>query len=311
MGKLKSASVAFIKEWIGDMAEVNAPAKLALFTGLRAIIARNALLLETTLVISLGFLWLEPGGHAVWIVPILVFVGIWFVLVGIKERADYQALQRTGPPKSGQWTAVWGTAQALEKIEGDILAYRLQILDVIRRRSEDFDGDNKESKKNVCRYDGYYLVPTGINTQNGTVRLIGFPDLTFMDKISLPSDFLTRAKDTAYDSPTWLPKPLAREIILAAIHDRVERSLHYSSTDKADKSITSSWILRDGDEICIFGYWKDGTLTTAKNRPRGMPVYKGSVEEVREHLSGLGNAFLVIGAVFLSIALGTAIWSLM
>lgn len=110
-----------------DMAETRAPAKLALFTGIRAIMARNALLLETTIVISVGFLWLGPNGNAVWTVPILVFVGIWFVLFGLKERADFQALQRTGQPKSGQWTAVWGTAQALEKIEGDILAYRLLI----------------------------------------------------------------------------------------------------------------------------------------------------------------------------------------
>lgn len=153
-------------------------------------------------------------------------------------------------------------------------------------------------------------MPTGIKTQNGTVRLIGFPNLGFTDEISLPNDFLTRAKDAAYDSPRWLPKTLAREITLAGIYDRVETSLHYNSADKADKTVTKSWVLRDGDEVCIFGYWKDGTLTTAKNRPNGMPVYKGSVEEVREQLSGLGSAFLGIGAFFLSIALGTAIWSL-
>lgn len=310
VGELDIPSPAFIKElkWMANMADANTPTDLKLFTAIRAIIARNAMLVGATFAISLGYILLDPVGQPVWIVPILVFIGLWFILVGLKEREDQRALQQSGPPKSGQWTAVCGTARALENAEDDILACRFQVFDIERGISRD---DGNRSKHLTCRYDGFYLVPTGIETQHGTVRLFGFPDMVSTEKASLPNGLLDRAKKAAFFSPLMLPKPLAREIILAGIHDRVEMSLHYGIDDETvTRREIKSWMLRDGEDVCVFGYWNDGTLTTAKNRPRGLPIYKGSVEAVREQLNGLGSAFLVIGAVFLSIASGAAIWSL-
>lgn len=291
------------------MAQAGAPANLALVAAIRVIAARNAVLIGATLLISLIFLWLNPVGAPVWIVPILVFAGLWLVMFGLKDRADYRAMQRNGPPQPGQWTAVCGTARALERAEGDILACRFQVFDEESGMRREIGGTR--SKSSTCRYDGFYLVPTGIETENGTIPLAGFPDLIHLEKAPQPNDLLVRAKAAAYDCPRWLPMPLAREIILSGIRDRVETSLHYGKEEEASQGTTKTWILRPGDRVCIFGRWNDGALTSSKNRPRGLPVYRGTAEAVRAKLSGDSSAFLILGAIFLAIALGLAIWSLL
>lgn len=291
------------------MARADTPPNLALVAAIRVIVARNVVLIGLTLLISLVFLWLGPDGILVLIVPILVFAGLWLVMFGLKDRADYQAVQKTGPPQPGQWTAVCGTVRALEKTEDDILACRFQLFDEERGIRNETGGTR--SKNFRCRYDGFFLVPMGIETKNGTIPLAGFPDLIHLDKTPLPNGLLVRAKAAAYDCPKWLPMPLAREIILSGIGDRAQTCLHYGKEGEASQGTIRSWMLRPGDQVCIFGRWNDGALTSSKDRPRGLPVYQGDAETVRAKLSGDSSAFLILGTVFLVIALGLAIWSLL
>ena len=291
------------------MARADTPPNLALVAAIRVIVARNAVLIGLTLLISLVFLWLGPVGILALIVPILVFAGLWLVMFGLKDRADFQAMQKSGPPRPGQWTAVCGTARALEKTEDDILACRFQVFD--EEREMDNEPGGTRSKKFTCRYDGFFLVPMGIETENGTIPLAGFPDLVHLDKEPLPNGLLVRAKAAAHDCPKWLPMPLAREIILSGIGDRAQTCLHYGKEEEASQGTIRSWMLRPGDQVCIFGRWNDGALTSSKDRPRGLPVYKGDAETVRAKLSGDSSAFLILGTIFLVIAMGLAIWSLL
>ncbi len=288
---------------LNDSVKADTAFKPTVAAAMLAVAARNVLLLGGTLFISLVYFWLEPAGSATWIVPIAVFAGLWLVLFGLNDRADHRAILETGHPRPGQWAAVCGTARALEKVSGDILACRFQVFDEQRGIQD------KQSKNLSCRFDGFFLTPTVIETENGNVALGGFPDLIHLDKTPLSNELLVRAKAAAEVCPPWVPKSLARELALAGIADSAETSLRYGVAEEASAGTTKSWVLRPGDQVCVFGLWKDGTLVRSRNRPRGLPVYVGSRETVRERLEGDSNAFLIMGAVFLLAAAGVAGWS--
>ena len=63
-------------------------------------------------------------------------------------------------------------------------------------------------------------------------------------------------------------------------------------------------------EACILGVRDNGTLRRSINRPGGMPVYRGSVDDVPEKLEGDTKALSIFGGVLIAAPAGLAIWSL-
>ena len=271
-----------------------------------AVASRNAPLIGGTVALSVLYYALVPGDGN-FLVPILIFSGLWLVLFGLNDRHDHRASERlVQPPSNGQWTAVCGTAQPLQDAPGDILACWFQVFDKV---SMSKGGGGSGSERIQCRYDGYYLVPTGIRSAQGTVRLAGFPDLVHLDKVSLDTDMIARAKAAAYPVPSYLPKSVARELVLSKIRGSAETSLKYGTAPEAGRGSIKSWVLRPGDDVCVFGTWRDGELHPHRSRPRGLPVYSGNQDSVRERLVGDSRAFLWVGGVVLAAAACLAAWS--
>ncbi len=274
----------------------------SLENAIRAVAMRNMSWLGSALLISVVFLLLGPGGAAAWLVPVLVFAGIWLVLQSRHERADYQAIRKSGQPRSGQWVAVCGRAQPLEQSDSDILAYRFTV-----------NGHVPTSEgKGILKtcYDGFYLQPTGIETANGMVPLAGFPDLSHYHERSLPDDMVESAKAAATQCPYWMPSYLGCEIALSGVRDRIETSLSYEDSSRASRFETKSGVLSTGDQVCVFGYLRNGALCPSHQRPRGLPVHAGTAQQVREHLADTSKFVLGLGVILLVIALGMAVWSL-
>ena len=275
----------------------------SLESAIRTIVAQNILWLGSTLLISVVFLWLGPTGVAVWLVPVLVFAGIWLVIQSRHERADYQAIRTDGPPQSGQWVAVSGRAQPLEQSDSDILAYWFTVNGLVA------SSDGKGGVLKTC-YDGFYLQPTGIQTESGMVPLAGFPDLSQYHERSMPDDMVENAKEAATKCPYWMPSYLGCQITLSGVRDRVEASLSYEDSSRASRFETKSSILSTGDEVCVFGHWRNGALCPSDQRPKGLPVYAGTAAQVREHLSDTSKFVLSLGVILLVIASAIAVWSL-
>ena len=274
-----------------------------------AVVSANLrLIAATALICGLYYAAVPSGGFSIF-VPVLVFAGLWLVLFGLNDKADHAAIERADrTPSNGQWTAVCGTATALDDAPGDILACRFQVFD---RQDGLGRGGGSDSRDLKCRYDGFYLVPTGIETTESTVKLAGFPDLVHIEKTPLENDLLIRAKEAAFSCPSYLPISVARQMVLKGVMDRVETSLSYGDEPQSSRGETRAWLLRPGDQVCVFGGWKDGALQPAGNRPRGLPVYAGTAEEVRERLKDDSGSFLWVGGVVLAAAAALAAWSIL
>lgn len=268
---------------------------------IRTLAMRNLPWLGTTLVVTIVFWLLSPVGAAWWAVPVLMFAGLWLVLQGVNERADLRAISSEGPPQNGQWVAICGNAVAMEETDSEILACRFEIYDRIRHDGRTFLRQ---------RYDGFFLRPTGLETHNGIVPLAGFPDMIDYDKRAIPDDIIAKAKASAYQCPYWMPPYLACEITLSGVRNAIQTCLRYREEAEADEREIKARILNSGDQICIFGIWRDGALHPSKQRPRGLPVHAGTAAQVREHLGGTVKFVLGLGTILLLIASAWAIWSL-
>ena len=255
------------------------------------------------MVLTLVFWLLGPAGAAWWAVPVLLFAGLWLVLQGLNERADLKAVSNENRPRDGQWVAVAGRAVALDETDEVILACRFEIYDKIRAHDPPRDILRQ-------RYDGFYLRPAGLDTDTGVVPLAGFPDMIHYEKRSLPGDMIANAKASAFQCPYWMPPYLGSEIVLSGMQDRIETSLRYREEEDASEREIKSWPLNAGDEVCIFGVWRNGALHPSRQRPRGLPVHAGTRAQVREHLGDTSKFVLGLGVILLTIALVLAVWSL-
>ena len=287
------------------------PVRPILKLALQTVLARTGLFWVALIVPTLIFWFLGPEGESSWIAPILLAAGLGLLIVGLKDRADHAAMERLArgdAPRNGQWSAVHGWAIALETsddpTENQILACRFQSYDRYL---------NKEGEKRYSlRYDGFFLAPTGVENNGTTTRLMGFPDLLHTEKEGLTSDILTRAKAAAAPNPAYLPTFLAREFVLSRRDDRFEESISYGNAEpNSTEGKLDCWILRAGDEVCVFGHWRDGALYPSYRRGRGLPVYEGSIEAVLADLRGTAKGFLIAGGAFLILAFGLAVWSLL
>lgn len=284
---------------------------------MKIVLGRAAPLVLATLLISTAYFLLVPDGQGSFFVPVLVFVGVGLLLWGRKDRADLLAVRELlagSPHRPGRWTAVAGTATELEPapdamLEG-ILAGRLEVFDRVRSANRGSIRPSSSGKMLERRYDGFFLRPSGIDTGTDTVRLSGFPDLVHTDKAPLPNDLIVGIKRGARLSPRYLPAALARELLLADVDGRINACLRYGQHGETSEGTSKSWLLRPGQRVCVFGIWRDGALCRARHRPRGLPVYNGTAEEVRERLAGDSAAFFIIGGIVLAAAMTLALWTM-
>lgn len=263
-------------------------------------------------IFSLSWLLDAHLGAVAVFLPISIAAGLWLIAQGLKDRADHHAIERhigREEPGPGDWVAICGKTIALqpdaEAPFDDVLAFRYQVFDEeTRPRTQ----GSPRSRRLICSYDGFYLVPTGIETTRGSVRLCGFPDLSHLDKRSLPAGVHDRAHARAQKNPRILPRFLARSLFLASIVDRFEGYIRYGEGPEGVAGKCQSWLLRPMDEVCVFGRWQNDGLWPGPNRPRGLPVYSGTARDVRERLKDDSKAFFIIGGVAIGGALIWAAW---
>ncbi len=98
--------------------------------------------------------------------------------------------------------------------------------------------------------------------------------------------------------------------MLAHTRDRIDVDIKYREEELAASGTCKSWVLRPGDQVCVFGKWEDGELLPAASRARGLPVYAGTAKDVFERLKDDSTAFMALGAVALAVAAGVALWFL-
>jgi hypothetical protein len=189
----------------------------------------------------------------------------------------------------------------MEKTDSEILAYRLEIYDRFLRNG----GLTLRQ-----RYDSFFLRPIALETDGSVVPLAGFPDMVHYHEGTLSDEMIANATASAYQCPYWMPPYLGCEITLSGVRDRVRTSLRYRDEEDASDREIKSRILNAGDQICVFGIWRDGELHPSKKRPRGLPVHAGTATQVREHLGDTSKFVMGLGAVLLVSALAWAIWSL-
>ncbi len=259
----------------------------------------------TVLVVAVIAFWHLDAyfGTFSFFLPILVAGGLWLIAQGNKDKADRQAIEsisQSEARKNGEWSAVCGKAIALEPDAAppfeDVLAFRYEVLDYRML-------DKERDSKLTVTHDGFYLAPTGIETGEGVVRLAGFPDLIHLAKRSLPVGVGSRAEEQAQLNPQYLPHFLSRAVIVSHTRDRMEAYIkYYKVNEETARSKRKSWTLLPGEQICVFGIWKDGELLPSVNRPRGLPVYAGSAEEVLARLKDDSSAFFIVGASLIFVA---------
>lgn len=274
-----------------------------------SIALRNAPLVAGVVVASAVFLALDPPEAASWAVPILFFIGLWLLLYGLRQRADLIALRRGDRPVGGAYVAVCGRTVALDgpAPKDETLAWRFKSYRHVRSRT----GSGGRRSVLSLRYDGFHLVPTGIETAGGTVRLAGFPDLIDRDKETIANDLVVRAKTSAVSYPRWVFPMLAREWAVYPGSDRIDLTIVYREDEEEGPSGTiECWIMRAGEDVCVCGRWRDGALCPDRWRPRGLPVYLGTPEEVEQGLAGEAKVLLYAGGGTLALAAGLAVWSL-
>ncbi len=283
------------------------PATTSLGAAALAVIRRAGPLVGATLLLTVIYYWLGPHRDASFFVPPMIFAGLWLLVLGRHERADRAAMVRLREPwTEGRWTAVCGTAVPLDDAPGDVLAVRFEVYDTQARGSRSGGGDRLLR----CRYDGFYLVPFGVDTGEGAVPVRGFPDLIATDDRPIANDILVAAKAAATPTPRWLPKSVARELVLSGVADRVQISLKYGNDPETARGKLVSRVLRPGDEVCIFGVWRGGTLCASPARPRGLPVYFGPPDEVARDLGLTSKILAWLGGILLAGAAALATWTL-
>ena len=236
--------------------------------------------------------------------PIIIAGGLWLISQGNRDKADHRALEscaRSNRPTNGEWAAVCGKAIALEPdtntpFEG-VLAFRYEVLD--------YRMWGKTDSKLTITHDGFYLTPTGIETGDGVVRLAGFPDLIHLEKGSLPVGVHSRAEQQAQLNPQYLPRFVSRTFMVANTRSKIEAYIkYYKVNEETTRARLKSWVLHPDQQVCVFGIWNDGELLPSLNRPRGLPVYAGSSEEVLARLKDDSSAFYILGSSLIFTAAG-------
>ncbi|MCP5087280.1 MAG: hypothetical protein GY952_10815 [Rhodobacteraceae bacterium] len=271
-----------------------------------SVIRRALPLAIGTLVLSVIYFWLGPYRGPTFFFPLLIFAGLGLIWLSQAHKNDHRAMMRIDePPVEGQWTAVAGVLVPTEGDE-DPLAVRFKVFYPLKHET----GSRHREPRLCCRYDGFYRVPMGVDTGKSVVPLLGFPDIENTLKRPMSDEMLKSAQAAATLCPRNLIRPVAQEITRSRVTDRVETILKYGDEPHETKVRTDSWTLKTGDEVCVFGLWKNGTLRRAENRFSGLPVHMGTAEHVRKDMGDLGKGFVWFAAVVFGLAAILAVYSL-
>lgn len=249
-------------------------------------------------------------------IPVLVLFGAWLLREAFQQGADRRALRRArsgpGHPRRGDWVAVAGEAVALEEpfaapISGrPALACAYQV--VLERSSSSSTSATGRSTSRRLLCEGYHLAPTAIEGERGRVLLRGFPDLLDLPPSALASEQQGEARrgpHAATRGPTAF-RFAARARLLAGRHERLHVDWRYAEDEAVGRPQRKERVLEPGARICVFGRWGEGELLPSAGRPRGLPVYAGSFEEVLAKVGLESRVQLVMAGIALAVAAGLA-----
>lgn len=258
-------------------------------------------------------------------VPVLLLISACFFNLFLHASADKNALEHSinsnfnlSDLQNGQWVAIQGSIRPLvpgsDRALPNIMAYHFRILAIKHRIAKrSIVGREASNGHQFAKrlYDGFYLIPIGISSARGNVKLRAFPDLTSLEKSSVPDEVFARAESLAMAGLSLLPAFLQRARVVAAVSDKVDTTIKYLDRRSEGPSLGEYMQLRNRDEICIFGRWQDGALIADKRRPKGLPVYKDSAEKRLSELKQDARAFNAAGIFFAALSMGLLAWSLL
>jgi hypothetical protein len=232
--------------------------------------------------------------------PLLLGVAFWLWMRGAEEAIDHRAMRSVGATRhrEGDWVAVAGRAVPLGETiratlsDREALACSYQVFEEQRGRG---DEDGRRSTYLGRLYEGYHLVPMGIENEYGTVPLLGLPDLVDLEKSGFGHGE-SRLDETAerLDEPE---RAAALAQLAALTQDRIAVDWKFGDAEEGSSPVRKEWVLSPGDAVCIFGRWDGQALIPSPRRPRGLPVYAGTADQVRARLGGGSKVFFAFGLV--------------
>ncbi|MBZ0112836.1 MAG: hypothetical protein K8J08_10275 [Thermoanaerobaculia bacterium] len=232
--------------------------------------------------------------------PLLLGVAFWLWMRGAEEAVDHRAMRSVGATRhrEGDWVAVAGRAVPLGETmratlsDREALACSYQVFEEQRGRRYE---DGRRSTYLGRLYEGYHLVPMGIENEYGTVPLRGLPDLVDLEKSGFGHGE-SRVDETAerLDKPE---RAAALAQLAALTQDRIAVDWKFGDAEEGSSLVRKEWVLSPGDAVCIFGRWDGQALTPSPRRPRGLPVYAGTADQVRAQLRGGSKVFFAFGLV--------------
>lgn len=277
--------------------------------GLSVLAISNRGLLAGTSIIAVGALfWLASSfgedafgalGFAIG-AALLLGAGLWLWLKGVEEAIDHLAMRFMDPAqhKPGHWVAVAGQAVPLGETmkailsDREALACHYQVTE--KQRGMRHEGGPRSVFHGML-YEGHHLVPTGIRNDAGTVPLRALPDLVNLEKSGFGHG------ESRLDQTAERGDKRARSAALAQLaartQDRFDIDWKYGDAKDNSSIIRKEWVLSPGEQVCVFGRWDGQALTPGPLRPRGLPVYAGTAEQVRARLGGGSKVFFVLGLV--------------
>ena len=289
--------------------------KYPVLAGLKRLILRRLMFWGPFFLVVAIYFALGPEGNAVvLVVPALLLGGLSLLNHSYDQHRNAAAVRRllAGiPPRNGQWTAVYGTARALEPQSAagnrGILAFDHRAYDTERTFGQ-VGGRNRDLT--IVLFVARYLAPTGIKTDQGMVRLMAFPDMFEMELSDLPADIAQSVESSAAWAPRFPPRSVLIEGLLGRRTDRLAAYLRYEEKFKPGMGERKSRVLRDGDRVCVFGVWRNGELGRSLRLPRGLPVFAEPPDELCEELGDVSKGLVILAGSLLAAALALAIWLL-
>lgn len=248
-------------------------------------------------------------------VPLLLVGGGWLFREAGRRFADRAAIARIargGPRKAGSWVAVAGKARAVRgTFEAPLsgrpaLACRYASFDRPYRRRGTNTGRAAAMRLRAC---GFHLAPTVIEGKGERIRLLGFPQLTGLEKSHLGSGF-SAIDDAAPRGPVWPVRKLRLARLFASAGDEVHIDWRFGADDeRAQPGRRDEWVLPPDAEVCVAGRWsEEGALRPHWARTSGLPVYPGAPEAATKALRSEARIYLALAAILLGAGAAILAW---
>jgi hypothetical protein len=224
---------------------------------------------------------------------------------GTEDAIDARAIRRTGSgePRPGDWVVIAGKAVALDQTMQATLSNRKALAchyQVIEQQDNSREISGRSQHLHMV-YEGHHLVPTGIETPTGIIPLRALPHLVNLEKSGVGHGE-SRLDAVAIRANVHRSNAALAEIA-AKEQDRIHVDWKYKDAESHRKIIRKEWVLPPDEQVCVFGRWDGEALVPSPKRPRGLPVYPGSLEQIRSELGGSSKLFFVLGAIPLLILL--------